>query len=131
MMSCAARDAPPPRRRDNSLPSSAHVSVQLIEELLRIASDDDSHAAIVAHALQSSGALACTCSSDHARSIVQLVVHRLPLSSIDSDLSVCFLHAAALVIRRFVDCILSIKLNAHSLAATTVALTPSPLFCSA
>lgn len=87
--------------------SSGSICAQLIEELLRIASDNESHASIVSPALQASSALACTCSSDQVRTIMQMVLARLSTSSpMDSDLSVCLLHAAAFAIRRCVACAL-------------------------
>jgi hypothetical protein len=93
-ISCAARSSA-------SLESEAMCG-QLIDELLRMAREDEGHASAAALALQSCSTLACPFSGQQVRDIVQLVVDRLPApSSADSDLSVCLLHAAAFSIRRF------------------------------
>jgi hypothetical protein len=94
MLSCTARA---------TSSSSTCVGAELIDELLRLACDDDSHAAVVSHALEACSALACTCSGERVTGAMQLVMQRLAApSSMDSDLSVCLLYAAAFVIRRSV-----------------------------
>ena len=95
MISCA--------NRSTSSLASADICSQLIEDLVRMASDDESHAAAAQLALQACGALPCSCRSEQVRAIVQLAVDRQSVSSsMDSDLSVCLLHASAFAIRRFV-----------------------------
>lgn len=113
--------------------SNGSICARLIEELVRIASDDESQAAVVSPALQASSALACTCSSEQVCSIVQTVLARLSASSqMDSDLSVCLLHAAAFAIRRFATCTLKRikRIFAHAFAALTLMPQPSAPCCS-
>jgi hypothetical protein len=93
-ISCAARSS-------GSLGSET-MCAQLIDELLRMPLENESHASAVAVALQSCSMLACPCSGKQVRAIVQLVAD--PLSSsplVDSDLILCLLHAAAFSIRRY------------------------------
>ena len=50
--------------------SSTCVGAELIDELLRLACDDDRRAAVVSHALEACSALACTCSSERVTGVI-------------------------------------------------------------